>query len=199
MLVSTTSLGIQKIFMKIGAWLGLKILLSMAMLFIVIGIWVPDNFTVDFKSWGYKLVIVSIMIRFCIPAVSIASDKLYDLFLKDSYEEATKSLDKINRDIKDADIMKPDREAGQKDKGVLSNLKKYYHDTKETLKITERLEVLKERLTNYARDTINLIVVFVLQTVIIPILVLWAFLKGISMIALKDIHFSLIKPKPKEA
>ena len=87
----------------------------------------------------------------------------------------------------------------KKEKGVFDNLKQYYIDTKEALKINERLEVLKRRLTNYARDTINLIIVFVLQTVIIPIFVLWAFLKGIGIIAFNDIHFSLLKPKPQEA
>ncbi|MBW1985291.1 MAG: hypothetical protein JRI53_11285 [Deltaproteobacteria bacterium] len=105
MLVSTTSLGIQKTFMKIGAWLGLNVLLTAAMLALLIGIWVPDHFIINFKSWGYKLIIVSIMIRFCIPAVSIASDKLYDLFLKDNYEQATQSLEKLNKDIKETDVI----------------------------------------------------------------------------------------------
>jgi hypothetical protein len=189
MLVSTTSLGIQKIFMKIGAWLGLNILLSAAMLMLLIGIWVPENFIINFRSWGYKLIIVSIMIRFCIPAVSIASDKLYDLFLKDSFEEATQSLDKLNQDLKKTDIVKDDRNINKKENGVLGNIKKYYRDTKETLKINERIQLLKRRLADYAKDTINLIIVFILQTVIIPIFVLWVFLKFTGFIALRDIDF----------
>lgn len=190
MLVSTTSLGIQKICMKIGAWLGLNILLSAAMLMICIGIWVPENFIINFKSWGYKLIIIAVMIRFCIPAVSMASDKLYDLFLKDSYEEATQSLDKLNQDLKETDIVKEDKKINKKDKGVLGNIKKYYRDTKETLKINERIQLLKRRLSEYAKDTINLIIVFVLQTIIIPIFVLWVFLKFTGFIALRDIRFS---------
>ena len=193
MLISTTSLGIQKIFMKIGAWLGLNILLTVAMVAILIGIWVPDDFMINFKSWGYKLIIVSIMIRFCIPAVSIASDRLYDLFLKDDYEQATKSLDKLNKEIKKSDILKEDKKVGKNEKGVLGNIKKYYRDTKETLKINERLEVLKRRLKDYAKDTINLIIVFILQTVIIPIFVLWFFLKLVGFIALRDLNFSKSK------
>lgn len=190
MLVSTTSLGIQKIFMKIGAWLGLNILLSAAMLALLIGVWVPDTFIINFKSWGYKLILVSIMIRFCIPVVSIASDRLYDLFLKDKYEQATQSLDQLNKDIKETDIIKQDKKLGKEDKGVLGNIKKYYEDTKETLKVNERIQALKRKLTNYANDTINLIIVFILQTVLIPIFVLWAFLKLIGYIAVRDIGFT---------
>lgn len=195
MLISTTSLGIQKICMEIGAWLGLNILLSAAMLMIFIGIWVPENFIINFKSWGYKLLIVAIMIRFCIPAVSMASDKLYDLFLKDSYEEATQSLDKLNQHLKETDIIKEDRNIHKKENGVLGNIKKYYRDTKETLKINERIQLLKRRLAEYAKDTINLIIVFILQTVIIPIFVLWVFLKFTGFIALKDIRFKKEKPE----
>jgi len=190
MLVSTTSLGIQKIFMKIGAWLGLNVILSIATLVILIGVWAPDTYGIHFRSWGYKLVIISLMIRFCIPVVSIASDRVYDLFLKDNYEQATQSLDKLNQDIKDSDIIKEEKPPDKKDKGVLGNLKKYYNETKETLKINERLETLKRKLTNYANDTIDLIIVFVLQTVIIPILFLWVVLKLIGYIAVKDLRFS---------
>lgn len=197
MLVSTTSLGIQKTFMKIGAWLGLNVLLTAAMLALLIGIWVPDHFIINFKSWGYKLIIVSIMIRFCIPAVSIASDKLYDLFLKDNYEQATQSLEKLNKDIKETDVIR-DEQVDENEKGVLGNIKKYYKDTKETLKVNQRIQVLKRRLADYAKDTINLIVVFILQTVIIPIFVLWFFLKAIGFIALKDIRFSKVMQEPEK-
>lgn len=197
MLVSTTSLGIQKIFLKIGAWLGLNILLSIAMLALLIGIWVPDNFVINFRSWGYKLIIVSIMIRFCIPAVSIASDKLYDLFLKDNYEQATQSLDQLNKNLSKTDIIRETKRLPGKDEGVLGNLKNYYNDAKETLKINERIQLLKTKLANYANDTINLIIVFILQTVIIPILVLWVFLKLIGYIVVKEIRFK--KRIPKEA
>jgi len=197
MLVSTTSLGIQKTFMKIGAWLGLNVLLTAAMLALLIGIWVPDHFIINFKSWGYKLIIVSIMIRFCIPAVSIASDKLYDLFLKDNYEQATQSLEKLNKDIKETDVIR-DEQVDENEKGVLGNIKKYYKDTKETLKVNQRIQVLKRRLADYAKDTINLIIVFILQTVIIPIFVLWFFLKTIGFIALKDIRFSKVMQEPEK-
>ncbi len=190
MLVSTTSLGIQKIFMKIGAWLGIDILLSAAMLALLIGIWVPDNFIINFKSWGYKLILISIIIRFCIPVVSIASDRLYDLFLKDRFEQATQSLDKINQDIKETDVLKEDDALDEKEKGIMDSIKKYYADTKETLKINERIQALKSKLADYAKDTINLIIVFVLQTVIIPIFFLWAFIKLIGYIVLKDLNFS---------
>lgn len=193
MLISTTSLGIQKIFVGIGAWLGLNVLLSAAMLFLLIGIWLPEDFRINFKSWGYKLIIVAIMIRFCIPAVSIASDKVYDLFLKDKYEEATASLDELNKDIEETKVLPEDPKPNKKEKGVLGSLKQYYKDTKEAVNINERIQLLKDKITDYANHTINLIVVFILQTIVIPILFLWVFLKLIGYIAVKDFGFSKMK------
>ena len=70
MLISTTSLGIQKIFMEIGVWFGFKILLSFSMSIILIGIWIPRISNVSLMSLGYKLIIVAIVIRFCIPLIA---------------------------------------------------------------------------------------------------------------------------------
>ena len=81
MLISTTSLGIQKILMEIGVWFGIKILISFSMAIILIGIWIPRISNVSLMSLGYKLIIVAIVIRFCIPLIAVASDKVYDLFL----------------------------------------------------------------------------------------------------------------------
>ena len=105
MLISTTSLGIQKILMEIGVWFGIKILISFSMAIILIGIWIPRISNVSLMSLGYKLIIVAIVIRFCIPLIAVASDKVYDLFLKDKYAEATQSLEEINSDMKDSNLI----------------------------------------------------------------------------------------------
>jgi len=89
MLASTTSLGIQRILMNIGSWLGFRVLLSLSMLSILTGVWVPQLFKSDMKSVGYKLIFTSIAIRFCIPVVAIATDKIDVLFLNEKYNRAT--------------------------------------------------------------------------------------------------------------
>jgi len=75
MLVSATSLGIQKVLMEMGAWFGFKVLLSFSMFVILLGIWTSEFSKTDLIASGCKLIIISVIIRFCIPSVAIVSEK----------------------------------------------------------------------------------------------------------------------------
>ncbi|MCP4353547.1 MAG: hypothetical protein GY795_49490 [Desulfobacterales bacterium] len=192
MLVSSTSLGIQKVLMEMGIWFGFKIFLSLSMMMIFMGTWVSllvsrfrPEYRIgrfDLKTWGYKLMLVSIVIRFCIPAVAIVSDKIYDLFLKDKYTESVKSLEKVNEEIKNSSLIKERTKVKPDESGYLGKLKKMYTDTTEAVNIKDKIAYLKEKISDYAEYTINLIIVFILQTVIIPVFVLWLLIRFIRYI-----------------
>jgi hypothetical protein len=177
MLISTTSLGIQKIFMEVGIWFGFKILLTISMFVCLIGIWVPRFSSVNFMSLGYKMVLVSIVIRFCIPAVAIISDEVYSLFLKEKYLESTESLEEIKREIKNPNLLEQDTENRPGESGFWDGLNRMYKDAKETANIRQRLALLKDAVSHCVTYTINLIIVFVLQTIVIPVLVLWGLIR----------------------
>lgn len=57
--------------------------------------------------------------------------------------------------------------------GVLDKAKKWFSSASKTIDIEVRLEEYKEAATEATRHTINLIVVFVIQTVVFPLLFLW--------------------------
>ena len=62
MLISSTSLGIQKVLMEIGMWFGFKVLICFSMLILLTGIWIPKIQNINLKTLGFKLVIISIII-----------------------------------------------------------------------------------------------------------------------------------------
>jgi hypothetical protein len=125
---------------------------------------------------GCKLIVISIVIRFGIPVVAVSSGKIYDLFLRDKYEESTRSLEKIRGEIENSGLIQED--AMEKDEaGFLDNLKDKYQNLTGTMDIKSRLSALKDSVSNAVEYIINLIIVFVLQTILIPLLVLWALVK----------------------
>ncbi len=170
MLMSCISLGIQKILMEIGMWLGFKILLSFSMLMLFVGLWMPQISGWDLKIWAYKLTLISLVIRFCIPAVSVVGENTYHLFLKKQYDESIASLEKANREIKDASLAD---ESKKESENYWDALKKMYENTKESVDIRSKILFLKDKISDYASYTVNLMIVFVLQTVLIPLCVLW--------------------------
>jgi hypothetical protein len=175
MLVSTASLGIQKILLEVGRWFGFRLLLTLAMIILLAGIWFGEITGFRLLALGYRLVIIALIIRFCIPALAIASDKIYDLFLKESYIESTQNLKDIKGEIKESNLLKKDIK--EEPSGFWGDLKSMYKATKETVDIKKKLDFLKDKVSNAVNYIIDLIVVFLLQTIIIPLLVLWALIK----------------------
>ena len=178
MLVSTTALGIQKILLSLGTWLGLNILLSLSMVILLVGIWIPHQIKDRLISLGYRLIVISFAIWLCVPMVTLAGGKIYDLFLEETYEEATKSLDILDKELKETEIVAAHmpKEAGER--GLIEEAKSYFAEAKLTLNISARLNLLKEKLSDYAEYTIHLIVVFISQTVVLPLLFLWIFIRS---------------------
>jgi len=190
MLVSTTSLGIQKILMEIGAWLGFKVLLTFAMIIFLAGVWFPRSSGINFFSIGYKLIIASIIIRFCIPAVAVASNQLYFLFLEQQYNESTQAIEDINKEIKKVEIIREDK-IDEKEGNYLKKMKNLYNSTMETIDVRKRINLLKDKLSNYAKYITNLIIVYLLQTIIIPIAMLWLLLKFIGYIGANNFSLAI--------
>ena len=174
MLISSASLGIQRVLMDVGAWLGLRFLLTLALAVILIGIWLPRLGPIWVTALGYRLLILALAVRFCIPAVAVASEKIYDLFLEESYVEATRSLESITEDVQKQSIVS---EADEAEQSWFDKLIGAYDRARETANIRGRINYLKDKMTRAAEYIINLIVVFALQTVVIPLLVLWLLIR----------------------
>ncbi len=175
MLISTTSIGIQKILLEVGKWFGFKILICLSMLIILLGLWLPNIWSINLLSLGYKIIIISIIIRFCIPAVAMVSDKVYVLFLEDTYTESTESLEIIKGKIKYPDS--PDNQNQSSEPGFWENFLSRYKELKESIDIKKRLSVLSDTVSNSVKYILNLIAVFLIQTVVIPIIVIWILIK----------------------
>ena len=173
MLISTTSLGIQKILMEMGTWFGFTVLLSLSMALILIGMWVPRGVSNNVLSLGYKLILISLILRFGVPAVGLAGETLYDLFLAKRYARSIASLEQVDKEIKDTGLL----ETGNEDPGYLELLMKMYRSAGEKNGIKEKILLLKEKISNYADYMVDLITIFLIQTVIFPLVVLWGLIR----------------------
>ncbi|MFO7784901.1 MAG: hypothetical protein ACQET7_07585 [Thermodesulfobacteriota bacterium] len=175
MLMSTVSLGIQSVLMEIGSWFGFRVLVSASMVLLLLGLWIPRQAGAVFKSLGIRLLIASVVVRLCIPIIGVTSQALYDVFLAGKYERSTESLDVIRGKIR-MPIVQPEEGNGE-DGGLMDELRKKYQNTRQVLNVQARLEALKETVEAGIDHIINLIIVFVLQTLVAPLLVLWGLVR----------------------
>jgi hypothetical protein len=64
-------------------------------------------------------------------------------------------------------------------------LERLLPDTEVLAKIRARVEAIRDQISEYAHHTLNLIVVFLFQTVLLPLIVLWGILRPIFSLNLQ--------------
>ena len=171
MLMASVAFGIQKALLAIGSnWLISTVVTAAAGCWAVLHLWgrAPE--------WLSRLVVVLLMIRFAIPVVTIGSDRVFENFLRKDYEASQQAIDTTSRKI---ELLAPAPPAvGDLAKGLLERMKE-----RVTAPITEikgKYGEIKEMAERAAEKIVALIVIFLLQTVIVPILLLWMLHKSIT-------------------
>lgn len=176
MLASSTSLGVQKILINIGQWLGFRLLLTVAMIALLLGLWLPQKYQEKLRGWGCKLLIISILIRFCLPVVALATNQIDSLFLDETYQEASLTLESASKEIDD-DSSLPSSDARADDGNLLQKIKNVFKNVGDAVNLEQRIQHLKSTLSQYTEYIIDLIVIFILKTIVIPLFMLWLLIK----------------------
>lgn len=175
MLLSTVSLGIQSVLMEMGAWIGFRVLVSAAMVLLLLGLWIPRAGGAGMGSLALRLLAVAVVVRFCIPVVGVTSGALYETFLAERYTRSTENLEVIRGKVR-RPIVRPGGEESR-DAGLLDELRRKYEGTRDALNVQARLDALRETVEEGIDHITSLMIVFLLQTIVLPLLVLWGLVK----------------------
>jgi len=177
MLVSTTSLGVQRILMEMGDWLGLRILLTTGMLMLAVSAWKRFWGFMDLQSIAIRLVMLALTARLFIPSVALVSETIYDRFLNSHYLEATETLTRISGELQEVVPTVQEKSDIPGSESTLQELRRWLAGTKDLLDIRAKIEHLGTKLQRFTEDTVRLMVVFIFQTIIIPLIMLWVLAK----------------------
>jgi hypothetical protein len=166
MLAASVSLGIQKLLLAMGAWplyAWLTALIAAAVAFFLIK---PDAPRAQNAKWLFKLVIVLLTLRFLVPVTAIAGQGIYSQFLQPQYEGATSRLEETTSRLRELERTQTPTPAQG---GVWERAKRFYDDTAEQFDVDVRMAHYKAIAAETSRDAIDLIVVFIFHTVLMPL------------------------------
>ena len=181
-LIASTSLGAQKILVGIGATALIQIAVAVALSIQLAALWRARLLT---DRWGAVLLRVSlllIMLRFLIPTTVLLNDIVYQNYLDQQYTESYTKLEQTREDVKALQDAEADPLPEQTEGGILDQIGRLYDRTAQRINVDARLAEYEQRLSNASEQIIDLIVVFVLQTLIFPVLLLWLGLKVITLV-----------------
>ena len=149
MLLASVAFGVQKVLLTIGQYVYLKWLLVG-----LLAVWSLLYATGKPRPrWLNQVMLLALMFRFAIAAVTVGTDAVYTHFLQNGYEQSHAGLDAAAKTID-----QPDSDAS-----ILERLDPRAY-----------LDTVRQFATRATEQIIDLIVVFVLQTLLVPLVLLWA-------------------------
>jgi hypothetical protein len=177
MLASSTSLGVQKILMDITAWWGVRLILALASCLLLFSWWRKTQ-TEVFSAVALRFFLLALFLRFAMPLMVVLNHAIYDQFMADDYAVATGAIQRTSEELEtiQAEQNAPDKS----DDGLLGSLSRWLDDTVESIDVRDRMEALKHRLGELTDHLLKLAAVFVLQSLLLPLLFLWLLARGIS-------------------
>ncbi len=176
MLVSMVSLGIQKILLNFVTNDIYNYVLFASI--IIFNFWLFKRFSNDEKlrDLFFKITFILLFLRFAIPMIGYVNEVSYNYFVKPQY-----NIEELNHDIlkvKD-DVSKINQETiTQKDSSFFNKVMEKFDSSYYEKKVNE----YKNAVDNSSQYIIDLIIVFIFQTILLPIIflfLLYSFVKSI--------------------
>ena len=189
MLTSLTSLGIQKFLIEISPFVSIRIMLLLALSSFLLGLWLPINHRSKFKQFGQIILISAIILRFAVPAMAYMNQQVYIAFLEDSQKKSMEALGVSASKFESMQLNRPENTPEVEQNSLDSETQTSWWNKnksavnnaldlgKRLIDIRSKLEAIKESAAEIIDKIINLIVVFVLSTIVMPLLFLWGIFK----------------------
>lgn len=169
MLMSTTSLGIQKIFLAMSIWPAFSYFLVFILTFGLLLLFTKTRKYFHLRIFILRTSLIFIVLRFAVPITGLANQGVYHVFLEKEYVASTKRLENTAEEIGELNKNNNFNQPNIRKKSVWENAKEYYKSTSEILDINKKIEMYKQTAKETTHHIINLIVVFIFQTIIIPL------------------------------
>ncbi|MGB5306835.1 MAG: hypothetical protein WBO57_11395 [Gammaproteobacteria bacterium] len=174
MLFSAAVLGTQKLLIEMSGWVWFSALLASAVLFWQATFWMPQLFTPRTQRVALALSGLLLLFRFLVPLAAIANEAIFEIFLAPGYEEAIQELEVSSKELgSEEKSIEPSEEQTESNKSSLDTLREYYERIKEKSDISPKIEELKTAANKTITDIINLIIIFMVQTLLLPLLFAW--------------------------
>ncbi len=170
-LLACASLGSQMLLAEIMGNFWLSAVLSVTALLGLTALWWPGRF--PGASAVLRLCALVIFVRFLVAAVALTSAWVDQAMLAQRQDTALGEIIQAQESIEDM-RREPTLRTDQQSESMLDRFSDFLDDQRQTMNIEAQIEALSERVEGAINQLINLIVLFTVQTIVIPLAALWA-------------------------
>ena len=164
MLAASVVFGMQKMLISIGSYWPLSLALTVAALS-----WAAYCFYQrPPPALLSRLLVIFLMLRFAIPVMTLGTDVLWQKYLAADYAVSQDSISSTSGQV---DKLSPSISEVSESQGLIEKVKGWLSKNAD---VKAQFANLKAAAEQAAEHIVKLIVIFVLQTLVIPLLLLWA-------------------------
>ena len=165
MLAASVAFGAMKVLISIGSFWGISLLMSAVAI-----AWFAVRWRgADSPGWLTSAMLVLLMVRFAVPLVTVGSNAVFHKFLSSDYAASQSAIAGNAEQL--ASLSPPSNGAGA-GSGVIGRINGWLSQGVDA--VGSRLEKLKHSASEVTEHIIKLIVVFLMQTVVVPLFLFWA-------------------------
>ena len=175
MLVAASSLGLQNILLGISRWWGVNAVLALLGAVAIVVFWFRASSGPDHGGVAFRLFLIVLFVRFAVPLLVLGTNTISEAFLAEELDQSTAALEATRADIEEINETVPP--AAEADQTLLDRLGSMLDESLQSINAPERLERLRDTASNAAEHIVNLIVIFVLQTILLPLGIFWLLLE----------------------
>jgi hypothetical protein len=183
MLVASSSLGLQKILLSMTAWWGVTALIVVAAVGLALAMWWPGGANAAARSVAIRIFAVALFLRFALPVLIVGTHIVFSAFLEGEHDSAAAILEATSAEIEEINRDESAPVSGTEDPSFFDRLGEMIDTSIQQLDVSGRIERLKESASTASEQIVNLIVIFVLQTILLPLAFLWLFVEGLKRFA----------------
>jgi hypothetical protein len=210
MLVAASSLGLQIVLLEILSWWVLTAALIASLLAAALLMWRPALRENRFVALIPKVALALTVIRFSLPVIIICNNFVFETFLETRHDAASNELstsarqiEQISADIDDDSVPGAQGTAEADDSAfelpgwdalaadIRDSAARLYSSTTGWIRsnsVSEKIAGLQESASRATSHIIDLIVIFVLQTILFPLVFLWLFIEALKALAGRSLN-----------
>lgn len=179
MLIATTSLGLQNMLLRVSQWWVLGVLLGLLTVARTTVLWYPRAVDEPVRRLIAGAFVVALIVRFALPLYALGAGLFFEHFLAPTQAEAVGAVEQTSGDIRELERL---GEEGQFDVDATwrERVSAWFAETVQGLDVRQRIEAFRERLAAVTEHVMQLVVVFTLQTIALPLAFLWMLPRVVS-------------------
>jgi len=163
MLLACISFAIQRVLISIGGYEWVSVVLTVSLLAWTWSAWRAGTA----PRWLTKMLLVLLLVRFAVPIAALGSEGAFRLTMSSEYEIAQLAVRTTSDDLR---LMSPENPVTGTTTGI-EKLKEWWDRKKQD--VQTRFEQLRDSAEKLVWHVIALMAIFIVQTLILPLLFLW--------------------------